>query len=104
MVPHEAVIVWRLRGLVEDVRCYFLDQGARYRLVVERAGEELLVEDHATLRVMTHRAAELRASLIGVGFEPLLVAPAAGIPLDSLLDQFVRIGTAPAPATAAHLR
>jgi hypothetical protein len=39
MVPQSAVIVWQLRGFVEDVACYFVRRPSSFTLTVERAGE-----------------------------------------------------------------
>ena len=102
MVPDASLLIWRLRGLIEDVQCYVLPRGMRYRLVVARAGEKLLEEDHATAHATIRRAGELRASLIGVGFEPSPADATVSAPLDSLLNRFVRAGTAPVQPAAAR--
>jgi hypothetical protein len=97
MVPYSAVVVWELRGLIEDVHCFFVRSGPEYVLSIERAGERLLEELHADFREMMSRARELRSSLVRVGFEPVTVDATTTSPVDSLLLNFVRVGTAPAP-------
>lgn len=103
MVPYTAVIVWELRGLVEDVHCFFVPRQGGYLLAIERAGERLLEEVHVDFACMMSRARELRTSLVRVGFQP---APAeradaaARVPLDSLLMNFVRVGTTPLAAAS----
>jgi hypothetical protein len=98
MVPYSAVVVWELRGLIEDVHCFFTPRASGYLLSIERAGERLLEEVHEDFRDMMDRARELRGSLIRVGFEPLTPDEAPASPLDSLLLNFVRVGTAPLAA------
>jgi hypothetical protein len=87
-----AVIVWELRGLVEDVHCFFEPRRSEYRLSIERAGELLLEERHDDFGEMMGRARELRSCLVRVGFEPVS-EHAATPPIDSLLLNFVRVGT-----------
>lgn len=100
MVPYSAVVVWELRGLIEDVHCYFTQRQGSYVLSIERAGEHLLEESHDDFREMMSRARELRASLVRVGFQPVSTDAAAGLPVDSLLLNFVRVGTAPLAAAS----
>jgi hypothetical protein len=95
MVPYSAVIVWELRGLIEDVHCFFLPRERGYLLSIERAGEHLLEEVHDDFREMMERAGALRQGLVRVGFEPVPADDSASSALDSLLLNFVRIGTAP---------
>jgi hypothetical protein len=90
-----AVIVWELRGLIEDVHCFFEPLRSGYLLSIERAGELLLEERHEDYREMMSRARELRSSLVRVGFEPVSVHAFATPAMDSLLLNFVRVGTAP---------
>lgn len=102
MVPYSAVVVWELRGLIEDIHCYFLPRGRWYLLAIERAGERLLEESHEDFREMIGRARELRSSLVRIGFEPISDSePGADVssPVDSLLLHFVRVGTAPLAST-----
>ena len=96
MIPPSAVVVWELRGFVEDVQCYFLRTGRTHTLAVERAGEELLCEEFDRLADLMTRAAELRRSLVKVGFRPApLDEDLADQPvLETLLLHFVREGTA----------
>jgi hypothetical protein len=102
MVPQSAFIVWQLRGLVEDVHCYFLRRSADFRLVVERAGERLMEESYSDLRELLSRAIDLRTNLLNVGFVPVGQGSAPSQPgLEPLLLHFVREGTAslhPGPA------
>lgn len=98
MVPYSAVVVWELRGLIEDVHCFFVPRRGEYLLSIERAGERLLEEIHDDFREMMSRARALRASLVRVGFEPLPADATTTSPLDSLLLNFVRVGTAPLAA------
>lgn len=100
MVPYSAVVVWELRGLIEDVHCYFMQRQSGYVLSIERAGERLLEELYDDFREMMARARELRTSLVRVGFQPFS-QDAAALPVDSLLLNFVRVGTAPL-AAASH--
>jgi hypothetical protein len=95
MVPYSAVVVWELRGLIEDVRCFFVPRASGYVLSIERAGEHLLEELHDDFREMMSRARELRSSLVRVGFEPVSADASTTSPLDSMLLDFVRAGTAP---------
>jgi hypothetical protein len=98
VAEHSTVVVWELRGLVEDVHCFFEPRGpSMYQLLVERAGERLLEESHDDFREMMSRARDLRSSLIRVGFEPVSARAAARSPLSSLLRHFVKAGTAPVP-------
>jgi hypothetical protein len=64
-------------------------------LSIERAGEHLLEELHDDFREMMSRARELRSSLVRVGFEPVSADASTTSPLDSMLLDFVRAGTAP---------
>ncbi len=93
-----AVIVWELRGLVEDVHCFFEPCRSGYLLSIERAGELLLEERHEDYQEMMSRARELRSCLVRVGFEPVSAHAPAAPPMDSLLLNFVRLGTAPLAA------
>jgi hypothetical protein len=95
MVPCSAFVVWELRGLIEDVHCFFLQREPGFLLAIERAGERLLEEHHDDFREMMSRARELRSSLVRVGFEPVTADAATTAPFDSLLLHFVRVGTAP---------
>lgn len=96
MILYSAVVVWQLRGLVEDVHCFFLRCTGGFVLHVERAGELLLREDFNSLSALMDRALELRRNLVGLG---LRAAEPAGIPdssspLEALLQRFVKNGTA----------
>jgi hypothetical protein len=96
MVPDSAVVVWHLRGLIEDVHCFFFPRRAGFGLAVERAGERLLDEDYADLPPMMARAREMKDNLLRAGF--IAVSPTdstAPLQLDWLLAHFVRAGTAP---------
>jgi hypothetical protein len=93
MVPPSAVIIWQLRGYVEEVDCYFVRLVSEYTLTVERAGERLVEERYASLHEAMARARQMQRDLIQVGFKP--IADAAAEPeLDTLLQHFVREGTA----------
>jgi hypothetical protein len=93
MIPYSAVVVWQLHGLVEDVHCFFLTRAAAFTLVIERAGERLLQEDHKDLSTLMPRAEELRRSLVAVGFTPIGTVEVESQPiLESLLQQFVLEG------------
>jgi hypothetical protein len=96
MIPPSAVVVWQLRGFVEDVQCYFVRTGRSHTLAVERAGEDLLCEEFDRLADLMTRAGELRRSLLKVGFRPAPLTeelPEQPV-LESLLLHFVREGTA----------
>jgi hypothetical protein len=95
MVPYSAVVVWELRGLIEDVHCYFTQRQGGYVLSIERAGERLLEELHDDVQEMMRRARELRTSLVRVGFEPVPAGDGMSAATESLLTNFVRVGTAP---------
>ncbi|HEY3380847.1 MAG TPA: hypothetical protein VGK32_03715 [Vicinamibacterales bacterium] len=100
MVPPTAVVVWQLRGFVEDIHCFFSERGAAFTLVIERAGERLLTEEYTELRALLARAADLRGRLVGVGFAPIGKAKAEPEPvLQSLLMHFVLEGRAATYAT-----
>jgi hypothetical protein len=95
MVPQSAVVVWPVRGLVEDVHCYFFRWSTGFRLVVERGGERLMEETYEDLRELARRAGELRSNLLNVGFAPLEPGAAGARPgLGNLLREFAREGTA----------
>ncbi len=95
MDPETAFVVWQLRGLVEDVHCYFFKRPSSFRLVVERAGERLMEETYHDLQDLLRRAGELRRNLVNLGFTPIgLGATGAGPGLATLLRHFVREGTA----------
>jgi hypothetical protein len=98
MAPYSAVVVWELRGVIEDVHCFFIRSESGYSLSIERAGERLLEERHEDFREMMSRARELRSSLVRVGFEPVSADATTTSPVDSLLLHFVRVGTAPLAA------
>ena len=98
MLAHSAVVVWELRGLIEDVHCFFLPRGTDYLLTIERAGERLLEEHHADFQELMSRARELRSSLVRVGFEPVSADATTTAQVDSLLLHFVSVGTAPLAA------
>lgn len=95
MLSNGAVIVWELRGLIEDVHCFFEPHRSGYLLSIERAGELLLEERHDDYQEMMGRARELRSCLVRVGFEPVSAHAPAAPPMESLLLNFVRVGTAP---------
>ena len=101
MVPESAVVVWQVRGLVEVVHCFFYPRRAGFALAVERAGERLLDETHAHFAAMMARAREMKQTLIEAGFEPVEEAVDEP-PLEWLLRQFVRAGTAPVRMLAAR--
>lgn len=91
MVPESAVVVWQVRGVVEDVLCFFYPRRAGYALAVERAGERLLDERFDHFPSMIARAREMRQTLVHAGFEP--VEEAVEAPgLDRLLRRFVHAG------------
>lgn len=98
MVPCSAVVVWELRGLIENVHCFVVPRQNGYLLSIERAGERLLEEIHHDFRETMSRARELRGSLVRVGFEPVSADATTTSPLDSLLLNFVRVGIAPLTA------
>jgi hypothetical protein len=93
MVPANAVIVWQLCGFVEEVDCYFVRTFRDYTLTVERAGERLAEEQYGSLHETMARAREMKRDLIEVGFRPTTSATAEPA-LDSLLEHFVKEGTA----------
>jgi hypothetical protein len=97
MVPQSAVVVWQLRGFVEDVHCFLIRRGAGFDIAIERAGERLLQEHFTRLSDLMLRAGELKANLEQVGFAPMprLDADEAGQPLEPLLRAFVEAGRAP---------
>lgn len=95
MVPQSAVIVWQLRGFVEEVDCYFVRRASSFILTVERAGECLAEEQYPSLRTAMARARELRRNLVSVGFVPVTTPSNEPQPvLEALLRHFVRDGTA----------
>lgn len=96
MVPDSAVVVWHLRGFIEDVHCFFFPRRAGFALAVEHAGERLYDENYADLPAMLAQAREMRANLLRAGFVPVDANPDADArQLDWLLAQFVRGGRAP---------
>lgn len=99
MVPESAVVVWQVRGLVEDVLCFFYPRRAGYALAVERAGERLLDERFDHFPSLIARAREMRRTLVQAGFEPVEEA-VEGASLESQLRQFVRVGSVPLHAAA----
>jgi hypothetical protein len=95
MAPQSAVIVWQLRGFVEEVECYFVKHAVSFTLTVERAGERLAEERYSSLHATMTRARDLRRSLIDVGFVPVAAFDPEPQPvLESTLLDFVRQGTA----------
>jgi hypothetical protein len=95
MVPQSAVIVWQLRGFVEEVACYFVQRASSFTLTVERANERLSEEQYSSLHGMMDRARDLRRTLIDVGFAPMAAFETEPQPvLESLLLNFVKEGTA----------
>ncbi len=94
MVPPSAVVVWQLRGFVEDIHCFFIRKTSAFTLGLERAGERLLEEEYSELPALLARAKDLRRRLVNVGFAPVAKAMADPEPvLQSLLTHFVREGT-----------
>jgi hypothetical protein len=93
MVPQNAVVVWQLRGYIEEVDCYFLKQPSGFTLAIERAGERLAEETFESLHETMRRAREMRTDLIDVGFAPVSAIEPEPV-LESLLQHFVREGTA----------
>jgi hypothetical protein len=98
MVPETAVVVWQVRGLVEDVLCFFYPHRAGFALAVERAGERLLDERFDHFPSLMARAREMRGTLVQAGFEPIEEAT-QGASLDWLVRRFVRAGMAPRHAS-----
>jgi hypothetical protein len=95
MVPDSAVVVWHLRGFIEDVHCFFFPRRAGFALAVERAGERLLEEDYDDLPPMMARAREMKDNLVRAGFVAVdPVSSGQSLQLDWLLAHFVRAGTA----------
>jgi hypothetical protein len=95
MVPQTGVVVWQLRGWVEDVVCRVMERSHAFTLTVERAGERLADEPYSTLEAALTRARELRGSLVRIGFAPVAAFAAEPKPvLDALLRHFARQGTA----------
>lgn len=95
MVPQSAVIVWQLRGVVEEVDCYVVKRPSAFTLTVERAGESLAEEQYSSLHDTMVRARAWRRSLMKVGFLPVAASAAEAQPvLDSLLRHFVKAGSA----------
>jgi hypothetical protein len=102
MLPQTGVIVWQLRGWVEDVVCHLVERSAAFTLTVERAGERLAEERYSSLEATMARALELRRSLMRVGFAPVeAFEPEPQPVLDVLLRHFAREGTALLHATHA---
>ena len=94
MVPESAVVVWQVRGIVEDVHCFFYPKRAGFALAVERAGDRLLDEAFDHFPSLMARAREMKQTLVQAGFEP--VEEAVDNPsLESLLRQFARASAAP---------
>jgi len=94
MVPESAVVVWQVRGVIEDVHCFFYPKRAGFSLAVERAGERLLDERFDHFPSLMARAREMQRTLVDAGFEPVEeVVDTPG--LEWLLRQFVRAGVAP---------
>ena len=101
MVPDSAVVVWQLRGFIEDVHCFFFPRRAGFALAVERAGERLLDEEYDDLPPMMERAREMKDNLLRAGFVPLdPTKNSEPLQLDWLLAHFVRAGVAPYGAGA----
>ncbi|RPJ74290.1 MAG: hypothetical protein EHM24_06355 [Acidobacteria bacterium] len=101
MVPDSAVVVWHLRGFIEDVHCFFFARRAGFALAVERAGERLLDEDYDDLPPMMERAREMKDNLLRAGFVAVNPTDATEpLQLDWLLAHFVRGGTASRHAVA----
>jgi hypothetical protein len=101
MVPESAVVVWQVRGLVEDVHCFFFPRRSGFALAVERAGERLLDETYHHFPALMARARAMKQTLIEAGFDE--VEEAVDAPsLEWLLRQFVRAGAA--PAASLHAR
>lgn len=101
MVPESALVVWQLKGFIENIHCFFYPRRAGFALAVERAGERLVDEYYEDLNALMARAREMKETLIGAGFEPL-VEKSEGPSLDWLLTQFVRGGSAPVRTLAAR--
>lgn len=98
MVPQDAVIVWQLRGFIENVECFLVSRASAFSLVIERAGERLAEERYLSLHDTMARARELKANLLQVGFKAVSKGEPEPV-LDSLLLHFVRVGTAVLHAT-----
>jgi hypothetical protein len=101
MVPESALMVWQLRGFVEDIHCFFYPRRAGFALGVERAGERLVEEYYDDVKQLMVRARQMKDTLVNAGFEPLHET-SDGPSLDWLLPQFVRAGTAPVRTLAAR--
>jgi hypothetical protein len=101
MVPESALVVWQLRGFVEDIHCFFYPRRAGFALAIERAGERLVEEYYDDLKLLMLRARQMRETLVHAGFEPIHET-GDGPSLDWLFAQFVRAGVAPVRTLAAR--
>jgi len=101
MVPESAVVVWQVRGIVEDVHCFFYPRRAGFALAVERAGERLADEVFEHFPSLMARAREMKRTLVQAGFEPVEEA-VEGPALEGLLRRFAVAGGARLHGLAAR--
>lgn len=69
-LPHERLVLWHLRGSLDDLACVVSPTSYGYTLGLELAGESILVELQPSVERLTDKAARLEQWLMTQGWTP----------------------------------
>ncbi len=68
--PHDRVVLWHLRGALDDLACVVSPTSYGYTLSLELAGEPILLELQPSVDRLTDKAARLEQWLLTQGWTP----------------------------------
>jgi hypothetical protein len=68
--PHERLVLWHLRGALDDLACVVSPTSYGYTLGLELAGESILVELQPSVDRLTDKAARIEQWLLTQGWTP----------------------------------
>lgn len=69
--PTTGIVLWRLRGSVDELACAVRSTSFGYTLGLELAGEPILLELQSSVDVLVDKAARLETWLLTQGWEHL---------------------------------
>jgi hypothetical protein len=72
LIAPQRIVLWRLRGSIEELTCAVRSTSYGYTLSLELAGEPILLELQSSVEVLVDKAARLETWLITQGWEHLL--------------------------------
>jgi hypothetical protein len=68
---NDRLVLWRLRGSIEELACAVKPTTFGYTLALELGGEPILLELQANVDVLVGKAARLEAWLLSQGWQPV---------------------------------